>query len=74
MAVSLVKLPPAKPDETQLLRDAAIALRRQDMARKALKDAEDDLRKLCRQYDLIAGVWGFQPHHLRNACQARGIL
>lgn len=74
MTIKLVQLPPAKPSETQILREAAIALRRQDMARKALKDAEDDLRKLCRQYDLAAGVWGFQPHHLRNACQARGIL
>ena len=71
MTVTLSK---PKPDEMTVLREAAEALRAHDKAKADLRAAEDALKRLCRAYDLAAGVWGFQPHHLKNACQARGLL
>lgn len=71
MSITLSK---PKPDELAVLREAAEALRAHDKAKADLRAAEDALKRLCRSYDLAAGVWGFQPHHLRNACQARGLL
>jgi muconolactone delta-isomerase len=71
MTVTLQK---PKPDEMTVLLEAAEALRAHDKAKADLRAAEDALKRLCRSYDLAAGVWGFQPHHLRNACQARGLL
>ncbi len=71
MTVTLSK---PKPDEMTVLLEAAEALRAHDKAKADLRAAEDALKRLCRSYDLAAGVWGFQPHHLRNACQARGLL
>lgn len=71
MSITLSK---PKPDEMAVLLEAAEALRAHDKAKADLRAAEDALKRLCRSYDLAAGVWGFQPHHLRNACQARGLL
>lgn len=61
-------------DEIAILKQAAKALRDYDKARAALKAQEETIKTLCNEYDIAAGVWGFQPHHLRNACEARGLL
>ena len=61
-------------DEMDVLKQAAEALRTHDEAQRAVKAAEAQLRALCRSYDLAAGVWGFAPHHLRRACEARGLI
>ena len=71
MTVTLSK---PKPDEMTVLREAAEALKAHDKAKADLRAAEDALKRLCRAYDRAAGVWRFQSHHLRNACQARGLL
>lgn len=74
MTISLIKDRPAKADELDVLKRAADALQRHDEALAAFREAETQVKALCRAYDLAAGVWGFQPHHLRNACKARGLL
>ena len=74
MTVSLIKRPAERPNELAVLKEAAKALKAYDKARQAYKARELDVKALCREYDLAAGVWGFQPHHLRNACEARGLL
>lgn len=61
-------------DEIAILKQAAKALRDHDKARAALKAQEAHIKALCHEYDVAAGVWGFQMHHLRNACEARGLL
>jgi hypothetical protein len=61
-------------DENDILQKAAEALREADRLQQALKANEATLRALCRQYDKAARVWGFQPHHLRRCCEARGML
>jgi hypothetical protein len=40
--------------------------------RKRLLDAE--IKRLCHEYDKASRCWGFQPYHLRRACEARGML
>lgn len=60
--------------ETEILIEAAFALNKHEMLRKQMRESEDRLRKLCRQYDDAAGTRGFAPHHLAQACKARGLI
>lgn len=68
------RLPTAILTEADILRDAAQALQENERLRDALRVNEQRLRTLCRQYDKAAGTWGFQPHHLAQACRSRGML
>lgn len=60
--------------ETEILIEAAFALNKHEALRKQMRESEDRLRKLCRQYDDAAGTRGFAPHHLAQACKARGLI
>lgn len=60
--------------ETEVLIEATFALAKHEKLRKELRDSENHLRKLCRQYDDAAGTRGFAPHHLAQACKARGLM
>jgi len=60
--------------ETEVLIEAAFALAKHEKLRKELRASEEHLRKLCRQYDQAAGTRGFAPHHLAQACKARGLM
>ena len=68
------RLPVAILTEADILRSAADALQEYERLRAALRDADTALRVLCRQYDKATGIWGAQPHHLRRACEARGLM
>ena len=68
------RLPVAILTADDILREAAEALREADALRDAARASDARLRVLCRQYDQAAGVWGFQAHHLRRACEARGLM
>ena len=57
------RLPAAILSEMDVLREAADALQEHER-----------LRLLCRQYGDAARVWGVAPHHLAQACKARGLL
>lgn len=74
MTLTLTLGRPTKADEIAVLKEAAKALKKHDKLKQEMREAEDTLRALCREYDVAAGVWGFQPHHLRRACEARGLL
>ena len=75
MTVSLSKpTRERRGNEIAILKQAAKALRDHDKARQALKAQDERIKALCHEYDVAAGVWGFQMHHLRNACEARGLL
>lgn len=60
--------------ETEILIEAAFALNKHEVLRKQMRESEERLRKLCRQYDDAAGTRGFAPHHLAQACKARGLI
>jgi hypothetical protein len=54
-----------------ILHDAARAFRRFDKARADLRAAEDDIRKLCRAYDMASGCRGIRSESLRLATEHR---
>lgn len=68
------RIPTAVLTEQDILQAAAEALQEHERLRVALRASDDRLRALCRQYGQAAGVWGFAPHHLAQACKARGLL
>lgn len=68
------RIPAAVLTEQDILQAAAEALQEHERLRVALRASDDRLRALCRQYGQAAGVWGFAPHHLAQACKARGLL
>ena len=68
------RLPAAIMTEMDVLREAAQALQEHERLRLAMRASEDRLRLLCRQYGDAARVWGVAPHHLAQACKARGLL
>lgn len=68
------RLPVAILSEMDVLREAADALQEHERLRLAMRASEDRLRLLCRQYGDAARVWGVAPHHLAQACKARGLL
>ena len=68
------RLPAAIISEMDVLREAAEALQEHERLRLAMRASEDRLRLLCRRYGDAARVWGVAPHHLAQACKARGLL
>ena len=68
------RLPAAIMTEMDVLREAAQALQEHERLRMAMRASDDRLRLLCRQYGDAARVWGVAPHHLTQACKARGLL
>lgn len=69
-----LRLPVAIMSEMDVLREAAQALQEHETLRAAMRASDDRLRLLCRQYGDAARVWGVAPHHLAQACKARGLL
>ena len=67
-------LPVAILTEMDVLREAAEALQEHERLRAAVRASDDRLRLLCRQYGDAARVWGVAPHHLAQACKARGLM
>ena len=68
------RLPAAILSEMDVLREAADALQEHERLRLAMRASDDRLRLLCRQYGDAARVWGVAPHHLAQACKARGLM
>jgi hypothetical protein len=60
--------------EIDILKNAAEALLEHDRRQKAVRDSDNVLRALCRRWGDAAGLWGVSVSHLRQACQARGLL
>jgi hypothetical protein len=56
-----------------VLQMAADALAEQDKLRVALRANDARLTALCRLYDAVERTTGIQPHHLRTACEMRGV-
>lgn len=63
-----------RTSELDVLNIAADALRERDRLEQAMRDSNDRIRQLCRDWGDAAGLWGVAPHHLAQACRARGLL
>lgn len=74
MTDTLERIPAAILTEQDVLLEASAALQEHDRLRAALRASEARLRVLCRQYDAASGYRGIAPHHLAQACKARGLL
>jgi hypothetical protein len=59
--------------ERDILADAAAVFAVQDELTNALREAEERLQALCLEYGSAMRLWGFAPHHLRRAVDARGL-
>ena len=59
--------------ETEILHRSATALAALDAAKRAFRAAESEVVRLCREYESANGARGLAPHHLAQACRARGI-
>ena len=59
--------------EVEILYRSAAALAAMDAAKRAMKAAEDEVRRMCREYEQANGCRGLAPFHLAQACRARGI-
>ncbi len=68
------RIPAAVLTEQDVLILASEALQEHERLRAALRASETRLRTLCRQFDAASGSTGFAPHHLAQACKARGLL
>jgi len=61
-------------EQTRILRAAAKALKEHDRIKAKLREQEDHLSSVCRDYGSAYKIWGFRPEHLRQACVARGLI
>lgn len=60
--------------ERDILQDAAAAIAEHDRLYGALRDLDERIGTLCREYGDCTRRWGYAPHHLRRAVEARGLL
>jgi hypothetical protein len=59
--------------EVEILHRSAAALAAMDAAKRSMKAAEEEVRRMCREYEQANGCRGLAPFHLAQACRARGI-
>jgi hypothetical protein len=58
--------------ERDILADAAAVFAVQDELATALREAEERLQALCAEYSAAKRLYGYAPHHLRQAVKATG--
>ena len=68
-----IETQPQSPHVMDVLQKAAEALAESDRLRVATRVNDMRLTALCRLYDAVERTKGIQPHHLRTACEMRGI-
>jgi len=60
--------------ERDILQDAAAALAEHDRLYGAMRDLDERIGTLCREYGDVKRLYAFAPHHLRKICAAHGML
>jgi len=70
--MTTITAPPRQ--ERDILQDAATALAEHDRLYGAMRDLDERIGALCREYGDCTRRWGYAPHHLRRAVEARGLL
>ena len=60
--------------ERDILQDAAAAIAEHDRLHNALRDLDERIGALCREFGDATRRWGYAPLHLRRAVEARGLL
>ena len=60
--------------ERDILQDAAAALAEHDRLYGAMRDLDERIGALCREFGDVKRLYAFAPHHLRKICAAHGLL
>ena len=60
--------------ERDILQDAATAMAEHDRLHSALRDLDERIEALFREFGDATRRWGYAPLHLRRAVEARGLL
>jgi hypothetical protein len=60
--------------ERDILQDAAAAIAEHDRLYSAMRDLDERIAALCREFGDATRRWGYAPLHLRRAVEARGLL
>jgi hypothetical protein len=55
----------------EILEKSQDAFARFDALAAAKRENDEEIRVLCREYGALMKVWGWQPHMLRQAAEAR---
>ena len=69
-----IDTPTAVLTDLDILAEAAEALAEAERMRLALRDSDNRLRALCRQYEAATGYRMLTPTHLGHMCRARGLM
>ena len=69
-----IDTPVAILTDLDILEDAAQELARHERMRLALRNSDNRLRALCRQYEAATGYRMLTPTHLGHMCRARGLM
>ena len=69
-----IDTPTAVLTDLDILEDAAQELARHERMRLALRNSDNRLRALCRQYETATGYRMLTPTHLGHMCRARGLM
>ena len=69
-----IDTPTAVLTDLDILEDAAQELARHERMRLALRNSDNRLRALCRQYEAATGYRMLTPTHLGHMCRARGLM
>jgi hypothetical protein len=56
---------------SEIIKKARKAFKRFDEIAAAKRKNDEEIRILCREYGELMKVWGWQPHMLRQAVEAR---
>lgn len=65
-----LKLSPA----ADTLAEAARLFAERDRIKALHRTNTEALRRLCREYDRTAGVWGTHPDHMERAARMQGFM
>jgi hypothetical protein len=61
-------------EQVEVLRKAAKTLKEHDRLKAALREQQERLSDVSREYGIAFRVCGFRPEHVRQACVARGLI
>lgn len=58
-------------DNIAIIKRAKAAFAKQDKLRAEMRQLDNEIREICRDYGNVNKVWGVRPEHVRFAVEAR---
>lgn len=57
--------------DKEVIERARVAFAKQDALRQQMRDVEQEIKQVCRDYGNVMKVWAVRPEHVRFAVEAR---